>query len=222
MAMEHIYFDHDIERPVELKKFKGFSYQYEKWSRDEGTVEIFDHHGEQVASFQVKPDTCYVLQRRNQSALQLHEVTPPRVFRDRAAWLFGFGSKQRCDSWEKLCQAGQAYQEAHPNSKLLTSSVSSYGSYLTYVYAAGDYVTPVAYYCEWADNEAWAFVGDDTICEVIATMHRDLNFRYPLQFVIHQVKAMASLYPVGARNFFQGRLGIYDEDAYYADEYGGF
>ncbi len=222
MAMEYIYFDHDIKQPVELKKFKGLSYQYEKWDCDEGTVEILDPHGEHVASFRVKPDTCYLLQRRNQSALQLYEVTPPRVFRDRAPWLFGFGSKQRCDSWDKLCQVGRAYQEAHPNSKLLMSSVPSHGSYLTYVYAADDYATPVAYCCEWAKDEAWAFFGNDTICEVIATMYRDLNFKYPLQYVVHQVKAMATTYPVGTKEFFQGQLGIYDEDLYYGSEYGGF
>ena len=224
MAIEYIYFDHDtIDRPAELKKFKGLSYQYEKWSCDEGTVEILNPHGEQVAFFRVKPDTCYVLQRRNQSALQLHEVTPPRILRERIPWLFGFGGKHRCGSRDELEQVCQEYRTVHPDVKVIVRDLYHAGSYLTYAYAVGKYTTPVAYYCIWGDGiPCFVGEGESTTCEFIIKMYRDLNFKYPLQFVVHQVKAMAMLYPMGTKQFFHGRLGIYDNDLYYADEYGGF
>jgi len=218
MAMEYIYLDYTTTQPVELKKFNGLQYSYEEECKDTGTLEITDTQGQQKAFFRVKPHTCYVLQRRNQSALQLHEVTPPRVFRDRTPWLFGFGSKHRCDSRSKLAQVCQEYQDTHPGSVVVMRDLYHLGSYLTYAYAVGKFTTPVAYCCKWAEDSAWGFFGDDTICEFIAEMYMNLGeFRYPLQYVIHQVKAMATTYPVRTRKFFQERLGCYDKDVYYAD-----
>ncbi len=223
MAMEYLYFDHDTEQPVALKHFKGLMYKYEEWPDGEGCVEVVDCDGDHMAFFYVKHRTCYLLQRRNQSALQLHEVTPPRIHRERVPWLFGFGSKQRYDSASSFDQACQKYRAAHPDVKLIVKDISDNGSYLTYAFAIGERATtPVAYYCQWSEDTAWAFFGANTICEFIAEMYRDLNFKYPMQYTIKLVKGMATTYPVPTRDFFRERLGIYDKDAYYADEYGGF
>lgn len=229
MAMEYLYFDHNTEQPVPLKHFKNLMYEYEEWSGDEGHVEIIDRHDNYEASFQVKHRTCYLLQRRNQSALQLHEVTPPRILRERAPWLFGFGSKQRYDSRNSFSQACLEYCVAHPSVELTVRRTSCNGSYLEYAFAidermigSGCATVPVAYWRQWNDDTAWAFFGDDTICEFIAEMYRDLDFKYPLQYVIELVKGMATTYPVPTRGFFQEKLGIYDKNAYYASEYGGF
>lgn len=218
MAMEYIYLDRTTKEPVELKNFKGLRYFYEEECGDTGTLEILDARGEQVAFFRVKPYACYLLQRRNQSALQLHEMTPPRVFRDRVPWLFGFGRKQRCESVAQLEQACQEYRAAHPHAEVVIREISYYGSYLRYAFAVGEYTTPVAYCCKWAENGTWAFFGDDTICEFIADLDRELKFKFPLQYVIHQVKAMATTYPVPTKKFFQDRLGYYDKSVYYASD----
>ncbi len=218
MAMEYIYTDYTTKTPVELKNFKGLQYRYEEEYHDAGTLEILYTNGAQKAFFHVKPYTLYLLQCRNQSALQLHEVTPPRVFRDRVPWLFGFGRKQRCENHREFWQVCDAYQSMHPRASVLTRQVSYGGSYLTYAFVVGNFTAPIAYSCEWAEGEAWAFAGDDTICEFIAAMHRDLNFKFPLQYVIHQVKAMATMYPVPTKRFFQERLGCYDKGVYYASD----
>lgn len=217
MAMEYIYLDHDIKQPVALTKFKHLMYRYEVRCGGEGFLEILDHHGDRVASYHVKSNACYVLQRRNQSALQLHEVTPPRIFRERITWLFGFTSKHRCDSIEKFDQVCEEYEVTH-HCSLIVRDIYYAGSYLAYAFAMGDYTTPVAHYCLWANNGAWAFFGDDTTCKFIDRIHQDLTFKFPLQYVIHQVKTIASLSSVDAMNFFHNELLCYDINVYYADD----
>lgn len=210
--------DRITKAPVKLDKFTDLRYNYDEEYEDTGVLEIINARGEQVAFFRVKPHACYLLQRRNQSALQLHEMTPPRVFRDRTPWLFGFGGKQRCESRSKLDQACREYQVAHPNLKVIVKDLYHAGSFLSYAFAVGDFTTPVAYYCEWAKNETWAFFGDDTILKFIAEMYKDLSFKFPLQYVIHQVRDMATTYPVPTKKFFQETLGCYNKGVYYASD----
>ena len=219
MAMEYVYVGETSTNIINLPKFGDLCYSYDGRS---GTLKITDGNGEQKALFYVKPDTCYMLQRRNKSALQLHEVTPPHFCVDTALWLFGFVRKHRCDNQNSFEQACDDFQKAHPDFQVTKMEIDYAGSCLKYAFVSGtnrtsDYL-PVAYCYRLVRDTAWAFHGKETLYEVIARMHGSLgNFRYPLQYVIHIFKSTTISYPTETRDFFQKRLGYWNDDVYYAD-----
>ena len=223
MAMQYVYTDQSTKELVKLKNFGGLQYSYDDYNE---CLEIFDSQGEHVAFFYVKPHTCYLLQRRNQSQLQLHEVTPPSFCMDQILWLFGFGRKHRCESRDSFAQACAEYQKAHPDLQVIVKEAEPVGVRVKYAFAWGRNATlcPVACFYEIAEGTTWAFFGKEAEYRVIAAMHKALgNFHYPLQYVIHLFKGVTMSYPVETRKFFQEELGYYAANVYYASgPEGGF
>ena len=214
MAMEYIYVCQRTEQPVALCNFKGLQYNC-----DCLILEIANSQGKREASFCVEKYNCYMLERRNQSALQLHKVTPPRFCMDTLLWLFGFGRKQHCDSLDSFTQICKDYREAHPNLQIETKEINSNGTHVKYAFVNDRYISPIAYYYKQAEGTAWSLWGKETSYEIVAEMHSALGkFKYPLQYVIHTFKGSTMSYPVETRKFFRSSLGYWDEAVYYADE----
>ena len=225
MAIEYIFLDQTKTVNLQNPNFCGLQYNYDEWSTDEGTLEIVNAAGEQKAFFHVKPWSLYCLQRRNQSALQLHEVTPPRLCRDQIPWLFGFGSKHRCKSQQDYARACELYQAAHPDLKVITEDTSYNGAYLLYAFVAGrdDFTTPVAYYCKWPEDVAWAMFGKGVMYKFTSELYHSLRkFQYPLQYAIHVFKGATMSLPMETREFFQEELYIGDKSVYYSYPDGNF
>lgn len=222
MAMEYVYFDEPTKEPVALRNFRGLYYTYE-----DGAMEICNGRGEQVGFFTVNRRTCYMLQRRNQSALQLHKVTPPRSCVDVDLWLFGFGKKLRCDSREGFQEACHEYEgRSHQQVKIRDFSWGGLDLEYAFVGRVGtksDFV-PVAYYYFMREGTAWAFNGKEIEYRLIEAVHNAVGgFKYPLQYVIHTFKGNTMSYPVETREFFRKKLGYVNRnDVYYADLPGNF
>lgn len=221
MAMEYLYMDQGAEHLEVLQNFRGL-----QWYYDGGDVlEILDEHGDQKAFFYVQPRTCYLLQRRNQSALRVHEVTPPRFCVDVLAWMFGFGRKQRCDDYNSFVQACNEYQATHPDLRFIENGIEQYGMCFRYAFALrDDCAYPVAYYYRLPGDTNWAFFGKELEYGIVANMHRALGkFKYPLQYMIHLFRCVTMSYPVETREFFRDTLGHRTEKVHYAsDPEGGF
>ena len=219
--MEYIYLEQSTKEPVKLEHFRGLSYSYDAaWS----DLTITDSNNNSVAQFTVQPEECYLLQRRNQSALQLHKVTPPKFCMDEVIWLFGFGSKHRRDSIEAVDQACEEYQAAHRNAQVVIREVDNHGLYMKFAFTRRDNnITPIAHYYRIPSGTAWALSQKDIMYYAVYEMHGALSkFQYPLQYVIHCFRGSTMSYPVETRDFFRNKLYIRDNDVYYADLPGDF
>lgn len=218
MAIEYIYLEDATEQPVLLRNFKGLQY-----ISDCGYLVILNAHGKLLAEFPVNNRTCYVLTRRNQSSLQLLKVTPPRksVF-DMLFWLFGFGSKQRCDDHKHFIRVCEEFQEQHSHLDVVTDCFNYGGMVCEFAFTRSDSSTgsqPVAFYCELPnDPTGLAILGKELDYRLVKKLHdRMANFKYPLQYVIHLFEWITMSYPLETREFFQNELHYLEKDVYYID-----
>lgn len=224
MAMEYIYLEDTTEQPVSLRNFKGLQYTFTNYPNC-GCLEIFNDHGKLEAEFPVNNRTCYVLTRRNQSALQLQKVISPHKTLDKLFWLFGFGGKQRCGNSEGFRQACKEFQEQHSHLDVVTDCFNYGGMVCEFAFTRSDSSTgsqPVAFYCELPnDPTGLAILGKELDYRLVKKLHdRMANFKYPLQYVIHLFKGATMSYPVETREFFQNELHHLEKDVYYADPWG--
>lgn len=205
MAMEYIYIEQDLNtQPTELKNFKGLRYIYRG-----GALELVDERGKQKALFQVEERVCYVLQRRNQSALQLHRVTPPSKCVERIPWLFGFNRSHRCDSEKDFYRVCREYQQSENADRLRVRNIDGTAAYLAFAFANNaNGLLPVAYYSEQYDGTAWAFYGEETVRNFVERLHGSMGqFKYPLQYAVRIFQGAAMFYPNETKEFFQEKLG---------------
>ena len=139
-------------------------------------------------------------------------------------WLFGFGRKQHCESYESFTQAWKDYQNTHSDQQITERSVDFGGSYLYYAFVfENSSVKPIAYYYELADGTAWAFLGKETEYRFIYELHNVLHrFKYPLQYVIYMFQWLTMSYPMETKDFFQNKLRYCDKYVYYASPEAGF
>ena len=222
MAMEYIYVCDYTKVPVALRNFKGLYYEYTYESHP--YLYITDEKGESVASFAVEDRTCYLLQRRNQSALQLHKVTPPHYCVDVDFWLFGLGRKVHCESEDAFRAKCEEYRKENPNIQISFREFEYLGFYLRYAFVETKFRRQaIAYWYSMPGETSWAWHGKEIHYQLIKKLHGVFEFQYPLQYTIHIFKGNTLSYPVETRDFFRKHLGYFHRnDVYYADLPGDF